>query len=232
MRKEQASDAPRQTGKTTFLHTLADALGREGRYTAVVTNVEFLQRVTDVKEGNLAILDQLVQDARSQLPRSEERPPPEEPFARSPLNALNSFLSAWAAACPKPVVLFIDEIDSLPEDLLISVLRQLRTGYIARGTRPFVHSLALVGLRDVRDYKVKVRPDSESLGTASPFNIKARSLMLRNFTRDEVAELYGQHTEETGQIFEEAVFPKVMELTGGQPWLVNALAYEAAFDTR
>jgi hypothetical protein len=223
--------APRQTGKTTFLHTLAADLAQDGQYTAVVTNVEFLQRVTDVEKGNLAILNQIVQDAQSQLQSSEEWPPSQEPFVSSPLNALNSFLSAWAAACPKPIVLFIDEIDSLPEDLLISVLRQLRTGYTARGIRPFIHSLALVGLRDVRDYKVKVRPDSESLGTASPFNIKAESLMLRNFTRDEVAELYAQHTEETGQVFETEAVERAFYWTQGQPWLVNALARQITWRT-
>jgi len=76
----------------------------------------------------------------------------------------------------------------------------------------------------VRDYKIKLRPESNSLGTASPFNIKSRSLTLRNFTADEVAELYGQHTTETGQNFEPEATALAHELTAGQPWLVNALA--------
>jgi hypothetical protein len=50
-------------------------------------------------------------------------------------------------------VVFLDEIDTLQDDLLISVLRQLRDGYADRpGFFPW--SLALVGMRDVRDYKV------------------------------------------------------------------------------
>ena len=221
--------APRQTGKTTFLHTLADNLNREGRYVAVVTNVESLQRVTDVEKGNPALLELIYRDAESQV-RSEEMPPPYDSIKSSPYHALNNYLSDWTAACPRPIVLLMDEIDSLPEDLLISVLRQLRTGYLNRGDVPFIHSLALVGLRDVRDYKVRLRPDSESLGTASPFNIKARSLMLSNFTRDEVGELYAQHTEETGQVFEPGAVDQAYYWTQGQPWLVNALAQQITWD--
>lgn len=42
---------------------------------------------------------------------------------------------------------------------------------------------------------------SDRLNTSSPFNIKVRSLTLRNFNAEEVAELYAQHTEDTGQVF-------------------------------
>jgi hypothetical protein len=107
--------------------------------------------------------------------------------------------------------------------VLISVLRQLRDGYTSRPAA-FPHSMALVGLRDVRDYKINVRNDGESLGTASPFNIKDESLTLRNFTQEEVFELLGQHTEETGQVFEKEAQTEIFYQSQGQPWLVNALA--------
>ena len=63
----------------------------------------------------------------------------------------------------------------------------------------------------------------------SAFNIKAESLRLGDFTERETRALIGQHTEETGQIFEEGALARVWELTRGQPWLVNALAYQACF---
>jgi hypothetical protein len=108
------------------------------------------------------------------------------------LQALHSYLRAWSQGCPRPVVLFIDEIDSLAEDLLISVLRQLRMGYADRPT-PFVHSLALVGLRDVRDYRVRVREDRDTLGSASPFNIKSDSYLAQLYRQ--VGELYRANTQ-------------------------------------
>lgn len=214
--------APRQTGKTTLLNTLSRSLNQEGRYTALVIDVEFLQRTTNAETGNLALIERIHRDSIATLPDVEQAPDP-TPFCSSPLQALHDYLRTWSKRCPKRVVLFIDEIDSLPEDLLISVLRQLRMGYAARPL-PFVHSLALVGLRDVRDYRVRVREDRDTLGSASPFNIKSDSLTLRNFTVDEVSELYVQHTAETGQSFQPEAIQGAYDLTRGQPWLVNALA--------
>jgi hypothetical protein len=52
-------------------------------------------------------------------------------------------------------------------------------------------------------------------------------MTLKNFTREEIATLYTQHTAETGQLFEPAAIDHVYEQTLGQPWLVNAVAREA-----
>lgn len=57
-------------------------------------------------------------------------------------------------------------------------------------------------------------------------NIKDKSLTLQNFSKDEVQELYNQHTEETGQVFEKPPLEMAYYFTQGQPWLVNALARE------
>jgi hypothetical protein len=102
------------------------------------------------------------------------------------------------------------------------VLRQLRDGFPDR-PGAFPASVVLCGLRDVRDYKV-TSGERGHLGTSSPFNIKVESLTLRNFTRDEVAELYAQHTSDTGQVFLPEAVDRAFYWTQGQPWLVNALA--------
>ena len=59
--------------------------------------------------------------------------------------------------------------------------------------------------------------------------MKAKSLRLGDFSRAEVVELLGQHTEETGQAFAQAAQEAVWRRTRGQPWLVNALAHETCF---
>jgi hypothetical protein len=41
-----------------------------------------------------------------------------------------------------------------------------------------------------------------------------------------VAELYGQHTAETGQAFLPKAIERACEVTGGQPREVNALAHK------
>ncbi|MDR1740880.1 MAG: hypothetical protein LBR38_03410, partial [Synergistaceae bacterium] len=130
-------------------------------------------------------------------------------------------------AAKRPLVLFIDEIDALVGDTLVSVLRQLRTGYTNR-PESFPISVILCGVRDVRDYRISTSGGDVITG-GSCFNIKAESLRLGDFSDDEIRELYLQHTEATGQVFEEDVYPRVWELTRGQPWLVNALAHEATW---
>jgi hypothetical protein len=137
-------------------------------------------------------------------------------------------LRAWAQAVHQPLVVFLDEIDALADDTLISVLRKLRDGYRNR-PQLFPWSPALIGLRDVRDYKF-AEGTAGRLGTASPFNIKVESLTLADFTRDEVGALYRQHTDDSGQVFMPEATGRAFELTQGQPWLVNALARQAVED--
>ena len=122
--------------------------------------------------------------------------------------------------------MFFDEADCLFGKVLVSFLRQLRDGYVNRSEIPFPASIALVGMLDVRDYKAQIRPDGESLGQISPFNIITEDLGLRNFTTEEVRNLFSQHTEATGQGFSPEALAAVMDWTRGQPWLVNAIARE------
>ena len=145
---------------------------------------------------------------------------PDEPKGNQ---AIHDYLRVWSKSQKRPIVLLIDEIDALFDDVLISVLRQLRDGYQSR-PKGFPSSVALVRLRDVRDYKVRIRPDSNSLGTGSPFNIKAESIFMNNFTKEEVFELLEHHTKETRQEFPVEVKQEIFDLSKGQPWLVNAIA--------
>lgn len=94
---------------------------------------------------------------------------------------LQRYLAAWAERCPRPVVLLLDEIDALQDDGLLAVLRQIRAGYPDRPERS-PSSIALCGLRDVRDDKV-ASGGSPHLGTASPFYIKADTLTLATSPR-------------------------------------------------
>ncbi|AUX44653.1 hypothetical protein SOCE26_061190 [Sorangium cellulosum] len=212
--------APRQVGKTTTLLTLGRELTAEGGYVAVLLSMEQgAPFPDDIGAAELAVLESWRGWAAAWLPPELQPPPwPDAP----PGARLGAALVAWASAAPRPLVVFLDEIDALQDATLISALRQIRAGYPTR-PKQFPWSLALVGLRDVRDYKV-ASGSGGRLGTSSPFNIKAESLTMRNFTQEEVAALYGQHTAETGQVFLPEAVARAFYLTQGQPWLVNALA--------
>jgi len=212
--------APRQTGKTTFLHQLAHRLNRAGKYTSVVFSVETAGVPSFTEEmANERMVESLFRVCPNFLPENERPEPPVHPIS------LLNYLTHWARSQTKPIVLLVDEADSLWDDVLVSFLRQLRDGFQSR-PKNFPQSVALVGLRDIREYKMKARADNPSLGSGSPFNVKAKSFFLPSFTKEEVHGLLQQHTDDTGQVFAPEAFEKLYEYSGGQPWLTNALANE------
>lgn len=81
------------------------------------------------------------------------------------------------------------------------------------------------------DYRI-VTSNKDIVTGGSAFNIKATSLRLGNFSREEIVELYLQHTAATGQEFDPDCFPMIWNATEGQPWLVNALGYEVTQEMR
>ncbi len=215
--------APRQSGKTTCFQALARTLTAEGKHAAVHASCERGQVAgSDVERGVQAVLRAVANQTR-RLPEPLQPALLDDFLHIEPESRLHAWITDWCERSERPVVLFLDEIDSLFDDTLLSVLRQLREGYSDR-PEYFPQSLALIGMRDVRDYKTRIRPESETLGTASPFNVKAESLTLASFTAGEVATLYAQNTEETGQVFTGEALARAFELTRGQPWLTNALA--------
>jgi len=221
--------AARQSGKTTYLIDLCQRLNESGNYYAVYCSLESLQGISDAETGVPQIVACLSKALfLAKTPNNEEFAKNANFFFYS--TVLNLELSKYCEKLDKPLILLFDEADCLSEDTLISFLRQLREGYNSRAMVPFVHSLALVGMRNIRDYKAKVRPESQSLGSASPFNIVTKALTLNNFTKEEIAHLYEQHTQASGQIIEQEALDLIYEQTQGQPWLVNAIAREVIFE--
>ena len=232
-RKYFVLHAPRQTGKTSALLALRDQLNARGEFRCVYVNVEVGQSAReDVAAAMRAILSALARAARHALDDllvTEIWPGILNDAG--PNDALGETLARWAESDARPLVLMIDEIDALIGDTLLAVLRQLRAGYPERPRR-FPQSVILCGVRDVRDYRIRSTAENAIIAGGSAFNIRAESLRLGDFSRDEVESLLAQHTEETGQAFTEEARWAIWELTQGQPWLVNALAYEACFKNK
>ncbi len=222
--------APRQTGKTSMLVALQDLLNAEGHYRCLHVNIEDAQTAReDVAGGMRSILSAIGSTALRIVDDDFVESTWESTLKKRGANsALRETLVQWSLASPKPLVLLIDEIDSLMGDTLISVLRQLRSEYHRRPSE-FPQSVVLCGVRDVRDYSIYSAREGTHVKGGSAFNIKAKSLRLGDFTESEVRSLLGQHTEETGQQFEEDALDRVWHLTRGQPYLVNALAQRACF---
>ncbi len=217
--------AARQSGKTTLLLELARQLNEAGNYYALYCSLETVQGIADAEKGIPAIVKTL----RFNVKMNEQLGC--YSFAQQAdysdfTTVLLWELSQLCRQSDKPLVIFFDEADCLANGTLIAFLRQLRNGYMNRNEIPFVHSIALVGMRNIRDYKSDILDGQKTLGSYSPFNIVKTSKTLRNFTPDEITRLYALHTQETGQAFSPQIIQKVYDNTQGQPWLVNAIACE------
>ena len=223
--------APRQTGKTSCMLALRNYLNKEGDYIAVYANVEGGQAMRNNVESVIkSTCDTLAEETRIILRDDLSLRLRDEVRNIDAASMLATYLSRLSSVLPKPLVLILDEIDALVGDSLVSVLRQIRSGYANR-PQAFPQTVILCGVRDVRDYRI-VQSNQDIITGGSAFNIKSESLRLDNFTKENIHELYLQHTAETGQVFDEACFPMVWAATEGQPWLVNALAKEVTWSMR
>ena len=225
--------APRQTGKTSSLLALQKYLNDSGNFNVIYANFEVGQMArNNVNEGIGAIVHEIIirysSMFKDKIGIKEELL--EKYSIKGTLIDLNSILTFISENSDKPVIVLIDEIDALIGDTLVSVLRQIRAGYDKRPEN-FPQSIILCGVRDIKDYRIHKSNDDIITG-GSAFNIKAESLRLGNFTKEDIVNLYNEHTKETGQKFEENCFELIWNYTNGQPWLVNALAYEVTFNMK
>ncbi len=232
IRQEQyfAIHAARQSGKTTLMQGLVRDINASGERVALYFTVESVMAYPDPHDGIFKIVERMRSDLLEHplfgdLVRDPDAPIPQLLPQPSALG-VKAFLTMLAKKADKPLVVFFDEVDGLTEGTAVTFLRELRDGYITRETVPFPASVAICGMMDIRDMKAKVRPHSDTLGSKSPFNVIKKDFTLRNFTKEEIAELYAQHTAATGQAFAPEALDLVWEYTQGQPWLVNALACE------
>ncbi|MCL2100148.1 MAG: ATP-binding protein [Fibromonadales bacterium] len=174
--------AARQSGKTTLLKELVRKINVENKYYALYCSLEAGQEFSEPTVG-IPVVVKSIKAALSDygMPGNFA----ENADYSDVANVLRTSLTAYCRTLDKPLIIFFDEADCLSNGALITFLRQLRNGFINRPDVPFVHSVALVGMRNIRDYKASIRPESATLGSASPFNIVTENFTLNNFTKEE-----------------------------------------------
>ena len=159
--------APRQTGKTSALLALADLLNERGYHCLYVTLETARTARDDVAQAMHSVLFRLASGARAKLGDSFLDDVWPDLLARAGANeALYDALTRWAEAAPRPLVLLIDEIDTLTGDSLLSVLQaflQEQTArYVERCGAEAGH-LVVIDCRENRSWEQKVfhrRPDA------------------------------------------------------------------------
>jgi len=214
--------APRQTGKTTFLQSWMREINSGDEAVACYVSVERCQGISDMSKS----MPMMAEAIRTYAERAE-LPVPDMPDIH-PGSLLDSILGRWSVlVAPKPLIVLFDEVDVLQDETMISFLRQLRGGFASRGIGKFPVSIALVGMRDLKDYITASKDDKMAPNPGSPFNIKADSAVLSNFQKEDVEHLFAQRTAENGQQITPEALDYVFEQSRGQPWIVNSLFMRA-----
>jgi hypothetical protein len=224
--------APRQSGKTTFLLSLVDKINSDGTYYALYCSLSSLGDIKAKKEA----MDSIAELINSALKKSDIPPFNALAYSDDPISEsgavvkIGNMLNRLSVSLDRDLIVFFDEADCLTGPPLLTFLSQIRNGFNERfisSKTKFPRSLALVGMRNIRDYLTSDHPETQGQHLASPFNIVAERFTLANFTQTEIGILYRQHTEAAGQVFTDQAVERAWYWTEGQPWLVNALAHEA-----
>jgi hypothetical protein len=214
--------APRQTGKTTFLHSWMREINAGDEAIACYVSVERCQGMAEVEHAMPALCSSIREYAQNY-----NLPVPVVDNTVDPYSMLSHILLKWSAlVAPKPLVILFDDVDVLEGKTMISFLRQLRGGFAARGVGKFPVSIVLVGMRDLKDY-ITASKGGVAPNPGSPFNIKEDSAVLSNFPKEAIASLFAQRTAETGQQITQEALDYVYKQSKGQPWIVNNLFMRA-----
>ena len=184
----------------------ADAASFVRAFTRAVMETFEIMEITD-KEELLSPLIQLVE-------KKENR------------NLMELFicLSRMCAKAQKPIVLMIDEVDSASNNqVFIDFLAQLRSYYLKRDKTPIFHSVILAGVYNIKNLKLKLRPELEHQYN-SPWNVAADFDIEMNFSVNQIVGMLKEYEEDyhTGMDTQE-VAEKIYDYTSGYPVLVSLI---------
>ncbi len=145
----------------------------------------------------------------------------------SSIDDLSEIVTDFCRACPKPVVVTIDEVDkSSDNQLFLNFLGMLRNKYLERdkeGMNYTFHSVILAGVYDIKNLKLKLRPDAEKKYN-SPWNIAADFNVDMTFHPEEIAQMLNDYENDvhTGMDIK-AISEEIYKYTTGYPYLVSAI---------
>lgn len=118
----------------------------------------------------------------------------------------------------------IDEVDSASNNqVFIDFLAQLRGYYLKRDKAPIFHLVILAGVYNIKNLKLKLRPESEHQYN-SPWNIAADFDMEMSFTAEQITGMLEEYEADHHTRMDiRAVAEKIYEYTSGYPVLVSSI---------
>lgn len=221
----------RQYGKTTTLIALANYLRDD--YIVISMDFQLMSTASFADEQTFVVsfikyLEELVWDEENLTVLSEnEYYPKLTALCSQEKPSLDEMFRCFSRICRtsgKPIVLMIDEVDSASNNqVFIDFLAQLRGYYLSRERRPIFHSVILAGVYDIKNLKLKIRPDSEHQYN-SPWNIAADFDIDMSFSADQIEAMLADYESDhhTG-MDRKAVANEIYQYTSGYPYLVSAI---------
>ena len=120
--------------------------------------------------------------------------------------------------------MMIDEVDSATNNqVFLDFLAMLRSYYLEREDLPIFHSVILAGVYDIKNLKLKLRPEAEHKYN-SPWNIAAEFKVDMSFSPTQIERMLESYEQEhhTGADMR-TVAEEIYQYTSGYPYLVSVI---------
>lgn len=219
----------RQYGKTTTLRALAEYLQSD----YIVLSMDFQEISTAEFENEAAFSRAFAKIFLKAFEIAKVENKDEVSGILAPLVAdtphlglmeLFERLSRICGVSSKPIVMMIDEVDSASNyQVFLDFLASLRGYYLNRENTPIFRSVILAGVYDIKNLKLKIRPDSEHKFN-SPWNIAAKYNLDMSFSAAEISSMLREYESDhhTGMDVEK-IAELIYDYTSGYPYLVSAI---------
>ena len=140
------------------------------------------------------------------------------------LTELSMLIADMCEAALSPLVLIIDEVDQASNyDSFVRILGLLRKMYLDRESMPAFQSVILAGVYDIKNLKLKIRPEAEHAYN-SPWNIAADFDVDMSFNVKDVESMLNDYENEHHNGMDiHSISQLIIDYTSGYPFLVSKI---------
>ena len=134
---------------------------------------------------------------------------------------LSDFISNLCRQIKKPAILMIDEVDQASnQQIFLAFLGTLRDQYINRNERPAFQSVILTGVYDIKNLKLRIRPEQEHQYN-SPWNIAAKFDIDMSFSVKDIEGMLLEYAD--AKAFNIGIMFGFLKDTDGQVAVANKI---------
>ncbi len=220
----------RQFGKTTLLSFLQRKLSEE--YLVIRLSFEGVDESNF--DDNTSFANMFQKNVTKRLVQMGVNPRITDEWIRMPRNnivvsdkafdILGDKITSLCGHAGKGVVLLIDEVDKCSNNqVFLNFLGMLRNKYLDMQEQMDItfHSVILAGVYDVKNLKLKLRPDEEKR-INSPWNIAVDFQVDISFTINDIVKMLEAYSADTGTKLDVwRISEKIHFYTEGYPFLVS-----------